>query len=185
VTRTLETGKTIPPSAFGHAVLRVSDLQRSIAWYQTVLAMEVVHGNDAIAFMTYDDEHHRLALFQTPQKEPAPPGAPGLDHLAYTLPTLGALLGTYRRLEALGILPTLAINHGPTTSLYYADPDGNGIEFQVENFNTKTELQAWFQTDTFAANPLGVVFDPNRLIERYEQGDPIHDLLQPGAAPPT
>ena len=44
----------------------------------------------------------------------------------------GDLLDTYRRLKAKGIVPYWPIHHGFTVSLYYRDPDGNRMEFQVD-----------------------------------------------------
>lgn len=180
--RSLDADTLIKPAKFAHFVLRVRDLERSIAWYQTVLGMEIVHRAAKLAFLTYDDEHHRLALAETPVDGPVPPGAPGLDHVAYTLRSLGELLATYKRLEAEGILPAWPINHGLTTSLYYQDPDGNRVEFQVEHFVTPEELRGYMESEAFASNPIGVGFDPAKLVERYENGDPIEDLLRQGAA---
>jgi len=167
----------VPPAKFAHFVLRVSNLPASVQWYQTVLGMKTVFGNEMIVFLTYDDEHHRLALVQTPVPA-GPRGAPGLDHVAYTLHSLPDLLSTYKRLKAIDIQPVWPINHGPTTSLYYADPDGNRVEFQVENFVTKAELQGYFRSESFAKNPIGVQFDPERLLSRFENGDAIHELLR-------
>ena len=47
---------------------------------------------------------------------------------------------------------------------------------------SEAELKRWFETDTFAKNPIGVEFDVQKLALRYEQGDPIEELLQQGAA---
>ena len=180
--RTLDSETLIKPAKFAHFVLRVRNLQESIGWYQTVLGMEMVHRAEKIAFMTYDDEHHRLALAETPVAAEIPPGAPGLDHVAYTLESLGDLLATYKRLKTKGILPAWPINHGLTTSLYYADPDGNRVEFQVEHFSAPEDLRGFMESDVFANNPIGVGFDPEKLVERYEQGDPIEELLKQGSA---
>lgn len=180
--RTLDPNAPARPSKFAHFVLRVRDLDRSIAWYEEVVGMEVVQRVGKLAFLTYDDEHHRLALGETPVESEPTPGAPGLDHVAYTLADLGALLSTYRRLEAKGYRPSLPINHGPTTSLYYTDPDGNGVEFLIDNFDSVELLQGWMQSDEFQANPIGVTFDPEKLVARYEAGDPIEELLKQGAA---
>ena len=150
----------VTPAKFAHFVLRVSNMEQSVAWYSAVLGMHVVHQNPMLTFMTYDDEHHRLAMVQTQGEVEVPSGAPGLDHVAYTLSSLEQLLATYKRLKAQDILPVWPINHGLTTSLYYQDPNGVRIEFQVENFATKEALNAYITGDAFAENPIGVKFDP-------------------------
>ncbi|MEM7098719.1 MAG: VOC family protein [Pseudomonadota bacterium] len=172
--------KTKPKMA--HYVLRAANLHRSIDWYSAVLEMHVVYRNEHLCFLTYDDEHHRLALAQTPVADLPPRGSPGLDHVAYTLESLEELLATYRRLKGLDILPAWPINHGLTTSLYYEDPDGNRVEFQVDNFATKDELNAFLYSDSFAENPIGVTFDPEILLSRYENGDAIEELIKQGSA---
>ncbi len=180
--RSLDATTVIRPAKFAHYVLRVRNLEESIAWYRTVLGMEIVHHAGMIAFLTYDDEHHRLALAQTPVAADVPRGAPGLDHVAYTLSSLGDLLATYKRLAAEGIKPVWPINHGLTTSLYYEDPNGCRVELQVENFKTPKELRGYMESEAFAKNPIGVGFDPDVLVKRYENGDPIEELLKQGAA---
>ncbi|MCH2170243.1 VOC family protein [Myxococcota bacterium] len=183
MTRKLDETTLVRPSKFAHVVLRTRHFEEAIAWYGTVLGMEVVFRNDLVAFMTYDEEHHRLALFAVPDKEAPAPGSPGLDHMAYTFDSIGALLGQYRRLRAEGIEPAWTINHGPTTSLYYDDPDGNRVELQVDNFDSVAENKAWMESETFRINPIGVPFDPEELVARYESGEPWETLrLQPAEA---
>jgi len=70
------------------------------------------------------------------------------------------------------------INHGPTTSFYYRDPDGLRIELQVDNFATVGELKGYFQSDDFAANPIGVPVDPEQLVRDYRAGVPLAELLR-------
>ena len=184
--RKIDPEKKIQSQTLAHFVLRVSDLKKSIAWYEAVLGMKVVHDAGNLAFFTYDDEHHRLAMVETPtpaaEHEKGTFGPPGLDHVAYTLESIEDLLITYKRLKQADILPVWPINHGLTTSIYYADPDGNRVEFQVENLATKEELNAYMASDAFAENPIGVGFDPDKLLERFENGDPIKELLKQGAA---
>ncbi len=144
MSRTLDTQTALKPAYFAHFVLRVRNLEKSLAWYQTAVSMEVVNRSGPIAFLTFDEEHHRLALLQTPVQEPAPPGA---DHVAYTFNELGDLLSHYVRLKNEGIKPVWTINHGPTTSMYYEDPDGNRVEFQVDNFETEAELKGWMNSE--------------------------------------
>jgi len=168
----------VTPTRFAHAVFRTARFDEMKAWYQTVLGAHVVHGNPMLAFLTYDDEHHRIAILHTPGAPDRAEGAAGLEHIAYTYATLGDLLGTYQRLKATGIAPYRTINHGPTTSMYYRDPDRNQVEIQVDNFPTVAELNAWFQSGAFARNPIGVTFDADELVRRYESGVPVETLVQ-------
>ena len=181
MTREVST-ELVKPGSFAHFVIRCSDKVKSVQWYATVLGMEPVHENPMITFMTYDDEHHRLALVQNQGDEKLSKTAPGMDHVAYTLNSLGDLMSTYKRLKSEGIVPVWPINHGLTTSMYYEDPDGMRVEFQVENYPTKEELQGFMQSEAFSQNPIGVSFGADKMLERYESGDPIEELLQQGAA---
>jgi len=182
MSRTLNVSQTVIPQQFAHCVLNTSRLEEMKAWYATVLGMRVVVESGPLCFMSYDGEHHRLALLHDPNLEARPQNSVGLNHFAYTLPDLGALLATYKRLKAEQILPWWCINHGPTTSMYFRDPDGNGIELQVDNFD-KEAAKAWMVSTAFHENPLGVDYDPDRLVERFEAGDPIVELLAQGNAP--
>ena len=83
---------------------------------------------------------------------------------------------TYERLKGEGITPVWTINHGPTTSLYYQDPNGHRVELQIDNFETTEALNAWFRTPAFAENPIGVEFDPEVLVARHREGLRREDL---------
>ena len=85
---------------------------------------------------------------------------------------MGELLGNYERLAARGIRPFRSINHGPTTSMYYVDPDGNRVELQIDNFATAEEGQAWMLSPAFDRNPIGVEFDPDDLVRRFQRRRP-------------
>ncbi len=75
-----------------------------------------------------------------------------------------------------------SINHGPTTSLYYEDPEGIRLEFQVENFPTAQETADYFNSREFADNPpIGVNTDPDYLLERLRSGTGECELLRRGA----
>jgi catechol-2,3-dioxygenase len=147
-----------------------------LEWYQAVLGAEVVHSDGMLAFLSYDQEHHRIAIAQIPGLEDQPPFAAGTDHVAFTYADLGDLLYTYVRVKAAGIEPFWCINHGPTTSLYYKDPDTNRVELQVDNFPTAEDANRWMRSGAFAANPIGVVFDPEDLLARYRAGEPLATL---------
>jgi hypothetical protein len=90
---------------------------------------------------------------------------------------MGDFLDNYVRLKALGIVPFRCINHGPTTSMYYRDPDGNRVELQIDNFATAQEGRDWLSTPAFAENPIGVEYDPDQLVARFRAGVPVAELV--------
>src|SRR4030095_2827132 len=171
----------IAPMKLAHVVRRTSRFKEMVAWYETVLAARVVHTDGVLAFLTYDDEHHRIAIAGIAGLEDRPPTTAGPDHVAFTHADLGDLLATYARLKREGIEPYWCINHGPTTSLYYKDPDGNRVELQIDNLPTAESVDKWMRSPEFAANPIGVIFDPEELLARYADGEAIDRLT---ARPP-
>jgi hypothetical protein len=60
--------------------------------------------------------------------------------------------------------------------MYYADPDGNQIELQVDNYDKIEDATAFFYSEAFAENPIGVEFDPEDLLRRLRAGEPEEDL---------
>lgn len=161
----------VSPIKLAHVVLRTSRMKELMAWYMLALNATVAHEGENIAFLAYDDEHHRIAFVNIPNLGPQPSGIVGVHHIAFTYASLRDLLNNYVRLRDLGIEPTWPINHGPTTSIYYTDPDGNQVEFQVDNYDTVQEAGEFMFTDAFATNPIGVDFDPEELLRRLEAGE--------------
>ena len=173
---------TIRPRTFAHAVYRTRRFAEMLDWYRTVFEAKVQYQNPVIAFLTYDDEHHRVALlnFSLVKGEGemnVPRGNVGVDHLAYGYASLSDLLEKYDQLKQRGIKPYWCIHHGVTVSLYYADPDGNQMEFQVDCFGTNDEANAFMNGPHFDANPIGVEFDADALLARLRAGEPEHALL--------
>lgn len=166
----------ITPEKLAHFVIRTSRFEELVAWYMTVLGAKPAFKNDILAFLSYDEEHHRVAVLNVPGLAPQPEGVVGVHHNAFTYASLSDLLQTYERLRDVGIKPVFPINHGPTTSMYYADPDGNQIELQVDNYDTIEEATAFFYSEAFAENPIGVEFDPEELIRRLKAGEPEEDV---------
>ncbi|GHJ13010.1 MULTISPECIES: VOC family protein [unclassified Micromonospora] len=120
-----------------HAVLYVSDLERSVAFYRDVLGFRRVpmtpDGFRGAAFLQAPDStnDHDLGLFEVGAAagpSPAGRGTVGLYHLAWELDTLDELAATAERLAAAGALVG-ASDHGTTKSLYGRDPDG--LEFEI------------------------------------------------------
>ena len=174
----------ISPVKLAHVVFRTSRYAEIVSWYKTVLNAKPAFANDVLTFLSYDDEHHRVAVIHVPDLGPRPATAAGLHHVAFTFRSFGDLLATYVRLRDLGIKPVFVINHGPTTSLYYEDPDGNNIEFQIDNFDSIEDATAFFYSPAFAENPVGVEFDPEEMLARFSAGEPEADLKRrPNAGP--
>jgi catechol-2,3-dioxygenase len=175
--------RDVRPSAFVHFVLKTNRFEEQVSFYKQLLNAWEVFSSRGVSFLTYDDEHHRIAIAQVEGISDLNPKTAGFEHIAYAFSTLGDLLANYVRLKEKDILPYWCINHGMTTSLYYRDIDGNQIETQTDNFDTHEELVGYFHTDEFRAEPLGVQFDPDRLIELYRDGVPEVELKRQGIAP--
>jgi catechol-2,3-dioxygenase len=183
--RTIEAARSgISPAKLAHYVLATRDLPRLRDWYLTVLDGRVAYQDPLLCFLTYDDEHHRIAIAALPGVEERASGMRvGLHHTAFTYRDLGDLLYTYRRLKSRAIEPFWTINHGPTTSMYYRDPDGNRVELQVDNFATAEEANDFMRAH-YAENPIGILFEPEELIARYEAGEPLESLRRRPLLPP-
>lgn len=173
----------IRPAKFVHVVYRTRRFEAMLRWYQTVFDARIQHQNPALAFLTYDSEHHRFAFANLSLLDPAgtqiePLGQIGVDHVAYTYSSLTDLFENYTQLKAQGIMPYWCIHHGMTVSMYYADPDGNQMEFQVDCFNSNDDANAFMEGQHFAQNPIGVEFDPARWLERMAAGAAAESFLQ-------
>jgi catechol-2,3-dioxygenase len=176
------------PQKIAHVVYQTRRFEEMLAWYRQVFEARVVWQNPALAFLTYDDEHHRfafanLSVLKPDGAEEGERGGVGVNHVAYTYASVGDLLENYARLKQAGIRPYWPVHHGVTLSLYYRDPDGNRMEFQVDCCATAEQAQAFMRSDAFAANPVGVAIDPEALLAQYRSGVPVETLLAQPAGP--
>lgn len=170
------------PQKLAHVVYMTRRFDEMISWYQKVFEAKVQYQNSALAFLTYDDEHHRFAfvnmsVFNPDSRDADVPASAGVNHVGYTYADLGELLETYDRLKQVGITPYWRIHHGITVSVYYQDPDGNRMEFQVDCCANAAEAHAFMHSDAFAANPIGVEIDPDTLLAQYRNGVPLATLM--------
>jgi catechol 2,3-dioxygenase-like lactoylglutathione lyase family enzyme len=176
--------RPVPPAKLAHVVIRTSRFDESRRWYSTVLAAAPAYENEQLCFMTYDDEHHRVGIINMPQLGEISPALNGVEHFAFTFDGFGELLATYRRLKREGIEPFWTINHGPTISFYYRDPDGNKIELQYDVLRTPAEVNAFFDSGAYEENFMGIIVDANRLAQDYEDGVPLEQLVARPPLPP-
>lgn len=169
----------ISPARLAHIALRTNKLQEMIDWYCTVLGAHVAFASDKLAFLTYDEEHHRIALIAVQDYPPRDPTVcVGYYHTAFAFNSLHDLFATYVRLKDLGIEPYRSINHGPTVSFYFTDPEGNQIEFQVDSFPDPETTNAWLRSDAFQRNPIGIEFDAQDMLEKLKAGAPEVELMR-------
>jgi catechol 2,3-dioxygenase-like lactoylglutathione lyase family enzyme len=161
-----------------HFVLQTAQPDVLTEWYCTVLDGHVVYAGHGLTFVTFDEEHHRIAFLPLPgPAEPRSPMAPGLHHTAFTFDDLDALLARYERLRERGIRPAAPVQHGMTTSLYYRDPDGNHVEMQIDNFATADAATAYMAGPEYDADPVGPAFDADRMLSAYRAGTSQSELI--------
>jgi catechol-2,3-dioxygenase len=171
----------VRPEKFVHVVYRTRRFEEMLAWYQEVFDARVQQRNPVMAFLTYDDEHHRFALVDLAVLQPngtaaEDRGLVGIDHVAYTYGSLEDLFENYTHLKTKGIVPYWCVHHGMTVSMYYADPDGNQMEFQVDVFDSAEEGNAFMCSPANAENPVGVEYDPEDWLAQVRAGASLADF---------
>ncbi len=147
------------PSKLAHIVLRTGRYPQMRDWYVSVLGAKVA--------------------VDTGATEQPGPKTRGLEHIAFTYAGLPELMDTFERLAREDIVPFWSVNHGPTTSLYYRDPDGNHLELQVDNFATMEEAARFMKSEPYERNPIGADIDPRELLRRLRAGEPPESLARP------
>lgn len=158
------------PIKLAHIVLKTSRFTEMLEWWKAFLEGEARHENEFISFISYDDEHHRVAIVNFPTLEDRSANSCGTEHFAFTYASLDDLFGQFERMKARGISPYWTINHGMTLSAYYRDPDGNQVETQFDSM-TMQEADAFMAGPLFAANPIGIDVDFEALLERWRAGE--------------
>jgi len=113
-----------------HLVLWISDVERSVRFYQEVLGFEVTTRYPNAAFLKIPgsaDDHH-LGLFEQPQAPPPDERVARMYHAAWEVGAITDLVRARERLMAAGALVGSS-DHGVSLSLYAKDPDG--LEFEI------------------------------------------------------
>jgi catechol 2,3-dioxygenase len=123
---------TVPAQTrIGHVHLKVSDLDRSLAFYHELLGFSITqrYGSQAV-FVSAGGYHHHIGLntWHSKGAGPAPVNVPGLYHTAILYPTRKDLAVILKRLLEAKYPLTGASDHGVSEALYLDDPDGNGVE---------------------------------------------------------
>ncbi len=158
---------------FHHFNLKTTRLQEMVDFYCELVGAEVIHQDEMGAWMTNDSANHRIALLAFPNlvDDPEKDTRTGMHHSAFEYRSFEDLNASYLRLKEAGILPALCLDHGMTLSYYYADPDGNNVELQVDCFGDWATSTEWMRTsEEFKANPIGQFVDPERIATDHAAG---------------
>jgi catechol 2,3-dioxygenase len=115
----------------GGVRLQVSDLPRSVAYYEQVIGLRVIAARDTMTLGPHCDDRPLVTLQTSPGITPGKQGAFGLYHLAILLPERAALGRFAAHLSERGI-QVGAADHLVSESLYLWDPDGLGIEVYAD-----------------------------------------------------
>jgi catechol 2,3-dioxygenase len=121
----------------GHVLFRVGDIERSKAFYTTLLGFQIVeedpqHGG---VFMTLGEHGHTLDLFQVDDPETAQQPVRnrlGVHHVAFQVDSPEALKDAYFTLQDYGVEGLRTVDHVSQQSIYFNDPDGNVLEIYYE-----------------------------------------------------
>jgi len=164
---------------FHHTTFATLKIHEMVAFYKQIAGLEPVYYTDKGAWLTNDEANHRIALLALPGlKEPEDKGhTVGLHHTAFEYADFDQWLDNYMRLRDLGIVPFLNLDHGMTISMYYQDPEGNGVEIQVDAFGDWSKSKEWmWASEEFDANPIGKHFDPEQLVAAREAGVDVPEI---------
>ena len=180
--RVPEPDSDVRPAFLAHIVLATTRMQEMKRWWTTVLNAKPMFDSDKTYFITFNDDHHQVAIFENDKiraDKGVEPEVCGLHHVAFTYASLADHIHTYKRLKAAGILPMRSVNHGTTMSNYYVDPDNNRAELQTDTFPNKDELNKYLATGGFNRNPIGVFLDYEEVVARFDRGDDPWEILSP------
>ena len=142
------TDTTVIHPTFHHVNLKTTRLQEMIDFYRTLVGAEVIFQDQVGAWLSNDGANHRVALLAFPNfvEDPDKDTRTGMHHSAFEYASFEDLNESYLRLKDSGITPALCLDHGMTLSYYYADPDGNNVELQVDCFGDWKKSTEWMRT---------------------------------------
>lgn len=131
-------------ASLGHAHLKVRDLDRAVSFYTRYLKMTLTERvGGQFAFLSSGPAHHELALQALGSGAPPPPRfAVGLYHLAFEVCDHESFAAAYHELDDAGV-PVAAVDHGISWAMYFADPDGNGLEIYWDTRREGAGVERW------------------------------------------
>ena len=162
-----------------HVNLKTTRLAEMVEWYGLVAGLKPLHLAPVGAWLTNDAANHRLALLAFPgmSDDADKDSYTGIHHMAFEFSSFSDLFERFAHLREKGITPVACLDHGLTTSMYYTDPDRNAVELQADNFRDWAKSSEYVRSSPeFAANPIGVPFDPDRAYDAFKSGKTHEEL---------
>jgi catechol 2,3-dioxygenase len=138
-----------PNTKLGYVHLTVSDLDRSLAFYQEIIGMQL-HRREGQTVFLGADQGDLLKLTGRPDARRVA-GVTGLYHFAILVPSRTALALSLRQIAETRTPVQGFADHGVSEAIYLPDPDGNGIEIYRDR-----SREQW----PFANGELQMVTDP-------------------------
>jgi catechol-2,3-dioxygenase len=170
-----------------HLILNTGNYEAMKEWYLCVLdaTVGIETAGQSGCFLRIDESHHRIGMFKVANADASGADAiPGsddpvsksrLNHFSFEYPTLQELLETHARVAKESINPTECMNHGPTMSIYYHDPDKNMIELFYDNRYSEEQIVEWYGGgDSYVRSATS--FDPEEKLQQLQAGATVAEL---------
>jgi catechol 2,3-dioxygenase len=125
-----ETTKLAPETRLGAVELTVTDLDRSVSFYEDAIGLRTHRREEGRATLGAGGED-LLVFIENPNARPAGRDA-GLYHFALLHPSRQELARAAARLARTRTPIQGASDHGISEAIYLPDPDGNGIELAAD-----------------------------------------------------
>ncbi len=158
--------KIHPDVRIGYIHLSVSDLQKSLYFYNEILGFEITHEWQGAVFLSAGDYHHHIGLntWNSPNARKPHEGQIGLYHFAILFPNRMELAKTLKRLIDAKYAIGGFSDHGVSEAIYLIDPDGNGIELYVDKPKSK-----WPKDSKGKLVMLSKILDVQGLLEEADK----------------
>ena len=171
------SGSSSPRLSLSHATVAVRDLDAMLDFYCEVLGFVVTNrgatgDGSEMAFISQDPTEHHQMVFVSGLRETEHQFVMA-DHMAFRTGSLNALRAIGARLDAAGVEGVIPINHGNAWSLYFNDPEGNGLECFVDSpFHV---AQPYADMLDLSADDAAIEADTRAKIEGGAEFQPLAD----------
>jgi catechol-2,3-dioxygenase len=168
----------VQPRYFAHIAIRVLNYDASRDWYAKAIGGWYIYCGPLASMCSFDDEHHRVALFNFSVFANRQSNAAAFERVAYRYTNEEELAGVYRFMRDEGHEPARCVRYGQNTSLIYRDPDGIPVEFMVDAGMSPSDMGLAYSGGMLLEDKNGDDFEPKDLFAQYSEKVPF---AQPAA----